>query len=64
MLLEEQHHLWVRLLLLLQQGVALLQGFVVADERLRVGGVVLTDDHIDEATTLLAASSHKNLVGW
>ena len=32
LLLEEQHHLWVGLLFLLQQGVALLQGFVVADE--------------------------------
>ena len=64
LLFEDEEDFGVEFLFLLEHGVALLQCFVVADERLGVVGVVLTDDHIDEATAFFAASVDENLVGW
>ncbi len=64
LLFEDEEDFGVEFLFLLEHGVALLQGFVVADERLGVVGVVLADDHIDETAAFFAASADEDLVGW
>ena len=62
-LLPEREQFGVGLFLLLQQGVALLQGFVVTHEGTQVGGLALRDDDVEETATLLAASRNQLLVG-
>ena len=63
LLLPNIHEGCVWLVVLLQKGIALLQGFVIGRESFDVGMVVLRDDKVKESPAFVARSLNKGGVG-
>lgn len=63
LLLEDVKKGGIGLVVLLQQGVALLKGLGIAGEMVDIAAVVLGDDHVHQATALLTRAVDEKGVG-